>query len=92
MLVDQGERRVALLGVDEVAQRLVEQHDDALGQRLEQRAQLVDGHELACRVVRVAEGDEPRAVVDRAQDGLRAEARNRHRVAAGAMGDAGYRP
>jgi hypothetical protein len=43
----QRERGVALLGVDEVAQRLVEQHDDALGQRLEQRAQLVDAHELA---------------------------------------------
>ena len=32
-LVDERQRGVALLGVDEVAQRLVEQHDDALGQR-----------------------------------------------------------
>ena len=36
MVLEQRERRVARLGVDEVAQRLVEQHDDALGQRVEQ--------------------------------------------------------
>ena len=40
--LEQRERRVELLGVDEVAQRLVEQDHDALGQRREQRAQLVD--------------------------------------------------
>ena len=55
------QRRVARLGVDEVAQRLVEQHDDALGQRLEQRAQRAGAQQLARRVVGVAQGDDPRA-------------------------------
>ena len=49
------ERGVALLGVDEVAQRLVEQHDDALGQRVEQPADLGGGQQLTGRVVGVAE-------------------------------------
>ena len=83
----QRQRGVALLGVDEVAQRLVEEHDDALGQRLEQRAQLVDGDELARGVVGIAQGDEPRALVDRAQHGLRPEAGDRHGAAAGAVRD-----
>ena len=86
-LLHQRQRGVALLGVDEVAQRLVEEHDDALGQGLEQRAQLVDGYELAGGVVGVAQGDEPRALVDRAQHGLRPEAGHRHGAAAGTVGD-----
>ena len=55
MVLAERERGVARLGVDEVAQRLVEQHDDALGQRVEQPAQLGGGQQLAGRVVGVAE-------------------------------------
>ena len=40
MVGEQRERRVARLGVDEVAQRLVDEDDDALGQRLEQRREV----------------------------------------------------
>ena len=76
---EQRERRVAGLGVDEVAQRLVEEDDDALGQRLEQRREVAGRHELAGRVVRVAQRDDPRALVDRPQDGLDPEARDRDR-------------
>jgi hypothetical protein len=46
---EQSERGVARLGVDEVAQRLVEQDHDALGQRLEQRGEIARGNELARR-------------------------------------------
>ena len=74
---EQVERGVARLGVDEVAQRLVEQDDDALGQRLEQGGEVAGADELAGRVVRVAQRDEPRAVVDRAQDGVGPEAPGR---------------
>ena len=43
--------------------------------------------ELAGGIVGIAQGDEPRALVDRAQHGLRPEAGDRHRAAAGAVGD-----
>ena len=83
--------RVARLGVDEVAQRLVEQDDDALGQRRRAaRRSAVDAEQLAGRVVGVAQRDDARAVVDRREDRLDAEARDRHRVAAGAPGHGGY--
>ena len=45
--------------------------------------------ELAGGVVGVAQRDDPRALVDRAQDGLRSEAGHRHGVAPGAVGDDG---
>ena len=75
------QRRVARLGVDEVAQRLVEQHDDPLGQRPQELAQRVELHELARRVVGVAQGDDARAVVDGRQHRLDAEPGDRDGVA-----------
>jgi hypothetical protein len=75
--LEQPERRVDGLRVDVVDERLVDEHDDALGQALEQRGELVDRHELAGRVVRVAQHDDARALVDRRQQRVGVEALDR---------------
>ncbi|CAA9360166.1 MAG: hypothetical protein AVDCRST_MAG11-4069, partial [uncultured Gemmatimonadaceae bacterium] len=86
MVVEQRERGVGRLAVGVRAQRLVQQDDGALGQRVEEAPQLPGAEQLPRRVVRVAQGHDARARGDRREHRLRGEAGHGHRPRAGAAG------
>jgi hypothetical protein len=62
--LDEPQTGVEILHVLEVHERLVEQYVHVLGQRRQERAQLVCTHVVAGRVVRVADHDRARALAD----------------------------